>query len=97
MAIECVIYKGHREADTYLYVPLADDGETADLERVPEELLALIGRLEEVMRLCLDEQRRLAQADVRQVMADLVAKGYYLQLPPEPAAIVQPRRHGLAS
>ncbi len=75
--MQCVIYKGPRKADTYLYV----EGE-GGLERVPASLLELLGPLTKVMALELTPERRLAQADVGEVMTALRERGYYLQLPP---------------
>ena len=91
MAVDCVIFKGHRQPDSYLYVRVESVEAAPDLERGPEALRELLGRLEEVMRLSLDEGRQLAQADVRQVMADLSEQGYFLQLPPEPISGIVPR------
>jgi len=75
--MHCVIYKGPRKADTYLYVE-----REGDFERVPPSLLDLLGPLQKVMDLELSPDRRLAQADVDEVMAALRERGYYLQLPP---------------
>ncbi len=91
MVVDCVIFKGHRQPDSYLYVLVDGPEADPDLDQVPERLRALLGRLEEVMRLTLDEGRRLAQADVRQVMADLRDQGYFLQLPPDPVKTIAPR------
>jgi len=78
--MQCTIYKGPRKVDHYLYVAGEDD-----LSRVPQALLDLLGPLQRVMSLELDEARQLAQADIRQVMQSLRAQGYYLQIPPNPA------------
>jgi len=81
--MDCVIYKGHKQPDSYLYVRAGDE----PLEAVPESLIRLLGKLEEVMRLELHAERRLAQTDVIRVMADLKAQGYYLQMPPRHPAV----------
>ena len=78
--VRCTIYKGRRKPDVYLYLRQGQD-----LEGLPEALLQALGPLEEVMRLELHPGRRLAQADVAQVMRQLEAQGFYLQLPPEKA------------
>jgi len=88
--MDCIIYKGHKQPDSYLYV-LAGD---APLDDVPESLIGLLGRLEEVMRLELHAERRLAQADVTRVLADIEAQGYYLQMPPRHPAT---RQEGLGN
>jgi hypothetical protein len=71
------IYKASRRAETYLYVP----GEE-DFQRVPEDLLTALGTLELVMRIELDEQRRLARVDAEEVMKSVSRAGYFLQLAP---------------
>ena len=71
------IYKGSRRAETYLYVAEEDD-----FSRVPAELLEAMGRLQLVMELAIDEQRRLARADAKTVIKSVRDAGYYLQLPP---------------
>ena len=75
--IDCVIYKGRLQPDYYLYVQRADN-----LSRVPGSLLAIMGELQHVMDLRLDEQRELAQAKARDVMRQLRENGYFLQMPP---------------
>ncbi len=71
------IYKGSRRAETYLYVP-----EENNFERVPGELLDAMGTLTFVMKLEIDEQRRLARVDVKKVLESVSQAGYFLQLPP---------------
>jgi uncharacterized protein YcgL (UPF0745 family) len=75
--MHCVIYKGRKKADTYLY--LEREG---DFSQVPPALLELLGTLELVLSLELTPQRNLACADVEQVRLQLREQGYYLQLPP---------------
>ena len=76
--MKCVIYKGNRKADTFLYIERVDD-----FERVPDALLKLLGELEHVMELTLSLAKPLANADVEEVMQLLESQGYYLQMPPE--------------
>ncbi|HSH28597.1 MAG TPA: YcgL domain-containing protein [Thiohalobacter sp.] len=76
--MQCVIYKGDRKADTYLYVETE-----GDFSRVPDSLLQLLGNLEQVMTLELHPERALARADPEQVREQLRRQGFYLQLPPE--------------
>lgn len=84
----CVVYRGAREADTYLYVARPDD-----LARVPAALLARLGELEAVLELDLHPQRRLARADVHEVLRALRDDGFYLQLPPREGLAI-PVRYG---
>ena len=71
------IYKGTRRAETYLYVP-----EENDFQRVPQDLLDALGTLELVMQLELDEGRRLARVDAKEIMKGVFQAGYFLQLAP---------------
>lgn len=84
----CVVYRGAREADTYLYVAHADD-----LARVPAALLARLGELEAVLELELHPARQLARADVNDVLRALHEDGFYLQLPPREGLAI-PVRYG---
>ncbi len=77
--MNCTIYKGVKKADHYLYIEREDD-----FERVPEHLLKMLGELILVMTIELSEERKLMQADVLQVMAELETQGYYFQMPPRP-------------
>jgi uncharacterized protein len=79
--MHCVIYKGRRKQDTYLYVE-----REGEFSRVPEALLAMLGDLDWVMALDLSERRSLAQADPEQVCRQLRDQGYYLQMPPQDEA-----------
>ncbi len=76
--MHCVVYKGTRKPDDYLYVEKADD-----FTRVPEALLDMMGELQLILTLELSADRQLAQADVIQVMKLLNEQGYYLQIPPK--------------
>lgn len=78
--MQCTVYKSLRQFDYFLYVRTVDD-----LTRVPAGLKQLLGTLEKVMELELNAQRTLAQADVREVIGQIEAEGYYLQMPPRPA------------
>ena len=75
--MKCWIYKGHICPDTYLF--LAEEGAT---HVVPAQLLARLGHLQQVMTLELHNERRLARAEAKRVMAALESNGFYLQLPP---------------
>lgn len=82
--MKCVIYKGDRKQDTYLYIE-----REGDFSRVPEALLKLLGMLEWVMALELTSDRTLAQADAEQVRRQLKEQGYYLQMPPQDDSVLQ--------
>ena len=75
--MQCFIYKGNRKNDTYLYI--TRDGDFSD---VPQSLQELLGQLEKVMEVTLDENKKLANADVKSVIKQLSDQGFYLQMPP---------------
>lgn len=77
--MHCIVYKSLRQFDYYLFV----DREDA-FSRVPEGLKILLGTLEKVMEVELDSARTLAQADVEEVMKQVLEQGYYLQMPKRP-------------
>lgn len=72
-----VIYRSEKKPGAYLYTRHTDR-----LEAVPELLLEQLGNVVEVMTLLLTSQRKLAHADVNNVMQSLIDEGFYLQLPP---------------
>jgi uncharacterized protein len=74
----CTIYRSNREREMYLFVNRAEG-----LSRVPEELLARLGTISEVMTIKLTPGRKLARAKAPDVLAAIAAKGFYIQLPPE--------------
>lgn len=76
--MKCYAYKSFKKADTFLYL-----GVKGRFDILPDELLALFGEPGFVLEFELTEHRTLAQADARQVMANLNEHGYYLQMPPQ--------------
>jgi uncharacterized protein len=71
------VYRSSRKQEMYLYVDAKED-----LARVPEALLRRFGKPVEALSLLLTSDRRLARADAAQVLADIEAQGFYLQMPP---------------
>ncbi len=76
--MQTAVYKSLKQFDYFLFVK-KEEG----LQRVPDGLRQLLGVLEKVMDLELDENRHLARADVVQVMRQIEEQGYYLQMPPQ--------------
>lgn len=72
------IYKGTKKHNTYLYIENEDD-----FSRVPDELISVLGELSHVMTIELSLEKKLAQADVIQVISQLQENGFYLQIPQE--------------
>ena len=75
--VSCLVYRSAQREFTYLYLR-AD----LDFDDLPEQLRQVFGRPEKVLELELDEERRLAQEDVVEVITSLEKEGYHLQLPP---------------
>lgn len=76
--MNCAIYKGTKKTDHYLYIKKEDE-----FSQVPEALMNLLGDLQLVISLELSADRKLAQADVLQVMQQIEEQGYYFQMPPK--------------
>jgi len=89
MRIICQIYKSSRREETYLYVDKA-----RDLEDVPEALMKRFGKPQPLMVVVLEKGKKLARAEVRDVMQQITATGYYLQMPPTAAQLF--KREGSA-
>lgn len=75
----CSIYKSSKKDEMYLYVLKANG-----LKSVPESLLSVFGKPRHVSDLLLDAERKLARADVKQVLEMIATQGFYLQMPPPP-------------
>ena len=76
--MKCFIYRATRKQETYIYLSSKDQ-----FDHLPENLLALLGRLEFAMELDLASINTLANADLEDVKMKVRSEGYYLQLPPE--------------
>ncbi|MDB2387052.1 YcgL domain-containing protein [Shewanella sp.] len=73
----CAVYKSLRKKESYLFVEKRDE-----FSRVPEALMTMFGEPQLVMMLPIDKRDHLAFADINKVKAELIEKGFYLQLPP---------------
>lgn len=71
------VYKSLKKADTYLYLAARDD-----FARLPEAVRTQLGGLQFVLDVALTPERKLARADAAVVRANLEARGFHLQLPP---------------
>lgn len=75
--IICSIYRSKKKDEMYLYVD-----KTKALSLVPEALMLMFGQAEHRMDMLLSADKQLARADAGAILADIEAKGYYLQMPP---------------
>ena len=80
-AIEVEVYKTARRPDTFLFLPkgLSPDEWPDGLERV-------FMPAEKVLSLTLTAEQPLAAQSAARVMREIAAKGYFLQLPPQPSS-----------
>jgi uncharacterized protein YcgL (UPF0745 family) len=75
--IEVCVYRSETQAETYVY--LAADEEFVGL---PQALQDQFGVAHAFLNFQLHEEKVLAQADAKKVLAALRDQGFYLQLPP---------------
>ena len=75
--MQCYIYKSLKKDELYLYLEKKDD-----FSSIPEPLLNSFGRVEFVMELEITPERKLAREDVAKVLASLLDKGFFVQMPP---------------
>lgn len=74
----CYVYKGIHKPDHYLYLQQElGAAETC----LPDALLTMLGELSLVVEFELHADRNLPQVDAAQVLADIKAQGFYLQMP----------------
>ena len=83
------IFCSSRREEMYLYV---DRGK--GLEDVPDALRQQLGELRSVMTILLDKERKLARADAAEVLTQIEARGYYLQMPPTPPELLRREKAG---
>lgn len=76
--MHCYVYASQRKPDTYVWLRQREQDCA-----LPESLALLLGELRFVLEVDLTEQRRLPHEDTAQVLANLAAQGWHLQLPPK--------------
>ena len=81
--IDCEIYKSNKKEDTYLYFK-----KPVDFEVLPPELSKSLGKLEFVMGLELNPEKKLAREDVNKVMNNIEQLGFHLQMPPSTKSLL---------
>ena len=77
-SIKCSVFRSSLKDFTYIYLR-AD----YDFDDLPDSLREVFGEPGLVMNLELTPDRKLAYADVNQVMKNLDEQRYHLQLPPQ--------------
>jgi len=76
--LPCWVYRSPRKQEMYLFLASEDGFDT-----VPKELLQQFGEPILVIELELCDKRKLAREDVKTVMANLLERGFHLQMPPK--------------
>ena len=79
-AIEVEVYKTARRPDTFLFLPKG-----LPPDEWPDGLEAVFMPAEKVLSLTLTAEQPLAAQSATRVMEEIAAKGYFLQLPPQPS------------
>ncbi len=74
--MKCWVYKSSKKRGVYVYL-----AKQTGFDLLPEQLMSAFSDDDFVMSLELDEQRKLARNNVKEVMRYLDKQGYYLQLP----------------
>lgn len=92
--MHCDIYKFPKHDEMYVYIArpnYPDDTEklTDWLGVLPKDLRASLGQGKFVMHLDLDATEKLARVNKEDVLAKLVAQGYYVQTPPQDVLVRQ--------
>lgn len=82
--LTCHVLRSSLRDLMYLYLPKPED-----FDQLPEVLRRRFGAPEYAMELTLTPGRKLASADVLQVMRALREQGYYLQLPPQDPRLLE--------
>lgn len=74
--MECNIYKGSRQQDHYLFMPVEKP-----VTDIPGDILKMFGDIELVMQLDISQSTRLAQSSPSEVIGIINEKGFYIQIP----------------
>ncbi len=76
--MQCFVYRSPRKPETYLYL-----AEENAFSCVPEALLAVFGRPEFCFDFELTPARKLAREDAVEVLNNIEARGFHLQMAAE--------------
>lgn len=76
--MKCYVYRSSRKLDTYVYLPKKDD-----FSDIPDVLMKVFGAPEYALEFDLTAERKLAQEDSKEVLANIEERGFHLQMPAE--------------
>ncbi len=71
------VFRSRRKSDTYIYLPRG-----AAFADLPEALQQVFGSPELALSLNLESGRQLARYSSDEILAELKAQGFFLQMPP---------------
>jgi len=77
--IDCTVYKSLKKDETYVFIP-----ESSTLADLPIELISVLGKTEEVMRLALTPEKKMARGNADEIMKSIQNQGFHLQMPENP-------------
>ena len=78
------IYRSDKQSGSYLFLPVKDK-----FEKLPKELLALLGELHFSFQFDLDSDKNLIKSNANDVLKALKETGYFLQVSPKKEASKQ--------
>ncbi len=78
------IYRSKKKDGAYIYVEKGKD-----LKTLPEALLQQTGHLDLAMTLLITPDKKLSNANAKNVLAAIDENGFYLQLPPQAEGYMQ--------
>lgn len=76
----CYVYKGDRKEDHFVYLKEELDLNAPE-QSLPDAIVTLMGEFSLVLEFDLTSDRKLPQADAAQILTDMDAQGFYLQIP----------------
>jgi len=77
--IDCTVHKSLKKDETYIFIPKSSS--VADL---PAELTRVLGKTEEIMRLVLTPDKKMARGKADEIMKSIEKQGFHLQMPENP-------------
>ena len=77
MEMDCHIFKSKKKSGYYIFVEDPDK-----LATLPHDIAQILGPLEFVMNISLDEETRFALSDAETIISAINQHGFYVQLPP---------------
>ena len=78
------VYRSNKQSGSYLFLP-----EKNKFEKIPEELLKLLGELQFSFQFDLESNKKLIRGNASDVLKSLKEIGYFLQISPKKEASKQ--------